>query len=295
MVTMATVEKLLKEGTKIIHQREYNNPILDVQLILAHLLQRDRIYLHLHRNDKVDAETVVKFYEMAKKRNEGYPLQYMLNSQEFMGLDFYIKEGIFVPRSDTETLVEKIIKIVNNGPLKNKNIRILDIGTGSGAIAVSLGYYLKNSMVEAMDLDSNALETANINIKKHGLKNVVTFKGDIFNYDFNNRKFDIVVSNPPYIEREEIDDLTAEVSVYEPRLALDGGIDGLNYYRRIVRVFEKVHGESAILSVEIGFNQKRAVTEIFDAGNTFKRIECDKDLCRNDRVVTGFLGEVWKC
>lgn len=286
---MVTIEELLKEGTDIILQREYNNPFLDVQLLLSHLLQKDRVYLHLHRKDEVDDETAGKFHEMAVKRNEGYPLQYMLNSQEFMGLDFYVREGILVPRPDTETLVEKIIGIVNNSPLKNKNISILDIGTGSGAIAVSLGYYLKNSGVEAMDIDDRALETAGINIKKHGLKNVTVFKGDIFNYDFAGKKFDIIVSNPPYIERKAIGSLPAEVSVYEPRSALDGGIDGLDYYRRIVRVFEKIHGESAILSVEIGCGQKRAVTGIFSAACAFKKIECDKDLCGNDRVVTGFL------
>lgn len=185
--------------------------------------------------------------------------------------------------------LKKIIEIVNNGPLKNENISILDIGTGSGAIAVSLGYYLKNSEVIAMDISDTALETAGINIKKHGLQNVKTLKGDIFNYDFADKKFDIVVSNPPYIERDEISTLPVEVSVYEPRLALDGGTDGLDYYRRIVSVFEKIHREPAILAVEIGYDQKRTVTEIFDAVNIFKKIECEKDLGGKDRVMTGFL------
>lgn len=286
---MVTIEKLLKEGTEIIRQREYNNPFLDVQLILSYLLQKDRIYLHVHRKYEVDDETAGRFYEMAEKRNVGYPLQYMINSQEFMGLDFFVREGVLVPRPDTETLVEKIIEIVNNGPLKNENISILDIGTGSGAIAVSLGHYLKNSEVIAMDISDTALETAGINIKKHGLQNVKTLKGDIFNYDFADKKFDIVVSNPPYIERDEISTLPVEVSVYEPRLALDGGTDGLDYYRRIVSVFEKIHREPAILAVEIGYDQKRTVTEIFDAVNIFKKIECEKDLGGKDRVMTGFL------
>lgn len=286
---MVTIEKLLKGGTEIIKQREFNNPFLDVQLILSHLLQKDRIYLHLHRKDEVDEDTAGKFYEMAAKRNEGYPLQYMTNSQEFMGLDFYVQEGILVPRPDTEILAEKIINIVNKGSLKDKIINILDIGTGSGAIAVSLGHYLNNSKVTAMDISDTAIETANININKHGLKNVVTVKGDIFNYDFGNQKYTIVVSNPPYIERETIKTLPVEVSVYEPRLALDGGTDGLDYYRHIVKVFEKIHAEHAILSVEIGYDQKDAVIQIFNDSNIFKTIECDKDLGGNDRVVTGFL------
>lgn len=286
---MVTIEKLLKDGIEIIKQREFNNPFLDVQLILSHLLQKDKIYLHLHRKDEIDDDTARKFYDMAAKRNEGYPLQYMTNSQEFMGLDFYVQEGILVPRPDTEILVEKIINTVNNSSLKNRNINILDIGTGSGAIAVSLGYYLKNSEVTAMDISDTAIETADINIDKHGLYNVRTVKGDIFNYDFGNQKYTIVVSNPPYIEREIIGTLPAEVSVYEPRLALDGGTGGLDYYRHIVRVFEKIHEENSILSVEIGYDQRDAVTGIFNSTNLFKSIECDKDLGGNDRVVTGFL------
>ncbi len=286
---MVTIERLLKDGIEIIKQREFNNPFLDVQLILSHLLQKDRIYLHLHRKDEIDEDMARKFYEMAAKRNEGYPLQYMTNSQEFMGLDFYVQEGILVPRPDTEILTEKIINIVNKDSLKDKDINILDIGTGSGAIAVSLGHYLKNSKVTAMDISDTAIETANININKHGLKNVVTVKGDIFNYDFGNQKYTIVVSNPPYIKRDTICILPEEVSVYEPRLALDGGTDGLDYYRHIVRVFEKIHEKNAILSVEIGYDQKDSVIQIFKNSNIFKTIECDKDLGGNDRVVTGFL------
>lgn len=286
---MVTIEKLLKDGTEIIKQRDYNNPLLDVQLILSYLLKKDKIYLHLHRNDEINDETARKFYDMAAKRNDGYPLQYMTNTQEFMGLEFYIQEGILVPRPDTETLVEKIINYVNNSSLKDKNINILDIGTGSGAIAVSLGYYLKNSYVTAMDISDIAIETANINIKKHNLNNIVTLKGDIFNLNFDLKKYNIVVSNPPYIERDIISSLPIEVSIYEPKLALDGGTDGLDYYRQIVNVFKKIHKENAILSVEIGFDQKDTVTDIFNNANLFKSIEGYKDLGGNYRVIIGFL------
>ncbi len=286
---MVTIEKLLKDGTEIIRQREFNNPFLDVQLILSHLLKKDRIYLHCHGKDEIDDYTAEKFYEMASKRNEGYPLQYMTNSQEFMGLDFYVCEGILVPRPDTEILVEKIINIVNSGSLKDKYINILDIGTGSGAIGVSLGYYLKGSMVTLMDISDTAIEVSNINIKKHGLKNVKAVKGDIFNYDFENQKYMIVVSNPPYIESNVIPSLPEEVSAYEPKLALDGGKDGLDYYRQIIKVFEKIHEKGAVLAVEIGYNEKDAVIEILSNSNLFNLIEYDKDLGGNDRVVTGFL------
>lgn len=283
---MVTIEKLLMDGINIIKNRDYNNPNLDVQIILSHILSKDKIYLHMHRNHEVTDDIADKFYEMVRKRNEGYPLQYMTNSQEFMGLDFYVQDGVLVPRPDTEILVEKIIKIA--GKYENK-INILDIGTGSGAIAVSLGYYLKNSMVTAVDISDTALKTAEINIKKHSLNNVKLFKADIFNYEFGDEKYDIVVSNPPYIESDIIKELPVEVSTYEPKLALDGGEDGLNYYKQIVKVFKKICKYDSILAVEIGYNQKETVTEIFKNSNLFKRIECEKDYGGNDRVIIGYL------
>lgn len=286
---MVTIEKLLKDGTGAIKQREYNNPFLDVQLILSHLLKKDRIYLHAHRNDEVDEEVALQFYEMVQKRNEGYPLQYMTKSQDFMGLNFFVQEGVLVPRPDTEILVEKIINIFNNSDMKDKEINILDIGTGSGAIAVSLAYYLKNAKVTALDISDVAIETANINIKKHELSNIKTLKGDIFNYKFENLKYDIVVSNPPYIEKETIKSLPIEVSMYEPKLALDGGEDGLIYYRQIVEVFKLIKSENSILSVEIGCDQKDSVTNIFNESRLFSKVECDKDLGGRHRVITGFL------
>jgi len=284
---MVTIEKLLKDGIEIIKKRDYNNPLLDVHLILSHLLEKDKVYLHLHRKDEVDYLIAEKFYQMAKKRNEGYPLQYMTNSQEFMGLEFYVQEGILVPRPDTETLVEKIIKLANSRYTKDKTIKILDLGTGSGAISVSLAYYLKNSHVTAIDISDIALETANINIKKHDLKNIKAVKADIFDENYFDEKFDIVVSNPPYIESEVIRKLPIEVSKYEPKLALDGGTDGLDFYRQIVKVFEKIHEENSFICVEIGYNQKEAVEEIFKNSQLFEIIETDKDLGGNDRVVTG--------
>lgn len=286
---MVTIEKLLKDGTEIIKQRDYNNPLLDVQLILCHLLHKDRVYIHLNRKQEVDDEIKNRFYEMVHRRNEGYPLQYMTNVQEFMGLEFYVQEGILVPRPDTEIMVEKIINFVNNSDFKDRTLNILDIGTGSGAIAVSLAYYLKNSFVTAMDVSETAIKTANINIEKHNLKNIRTVKANIFDDVFSDEKFDIVVSNPPYIRRDIIKDLPVEVSEYEPKLALDGGEDGLLFYRRIAEVFNKIHGEGAVVCVEIGHDQKQDVERIFENLNIFKRIETDKDLGGNDRVVTGFL------
>lgn len=283
---MVTVEELLKAGTDIIKPREFNSPGLDLELILCYLLQKDRIYLHLNRKTEVSEYIKDKFYELAKKRNEGYPLQYITNSQEFMGLDFFVQEGVLIPRPDTEILVEAVIETAK--ARYNDRIKILDLGTGSGAIAVSLAYYLENSFVTAIDISKKAVETTNINIKKHKLNNIKVMEGDIFD-DIADEKFHIVVSNPPYIERDAISSLQTEVSVYEPKSALDGGTDGLAYYRRIVELFKNIHEKNGVLAVEIGWSQRISVEEIFMNAKLFKEIKSCKDLSGRDRVVCGFL------
>ena len=282
---MVTIEKLVKDGIDIIKQREYNSPKLDVELILCYLLQKDRIYLHLNRKTEINQDIEDKFYKLAAKRNEGYPLQYITNSQEFMGLDFYVQEGVLIPRPDTETLVETVINMAKD-KYNNQKIKILDLGTGSGAIAISLAYYLKNSFVTAIDISDIAVETTNINKKKHNLNNIKVIKGNIFE-DIIDEKFHIIVSNPPYIERDTISSLQEEVSVYEPRTALDGGWDGLEYYRRIVELFAKLHEKNGALVVEIGCEQKNSVEKIFGNLKLFKEIKAYQDLSGKDRVLAG--------
>ena len=283
---MVTIEKLLKSGIEIIKQREFNSPKLDAELILCYLLQRDRICLHLNRKEEVNDDIEEKFYELAKKRNAGYPLQYITNSQEFMGLEFYVREGVLIPRPDTETLVELIINM-SKDKFNHEELKILDIGTGSGAIAVSLAYYLKNSVVTAIDISDTAVETANINIEKHNLNNIKVIKGNIFEDILSGEKFHIVVSNPPYIERDAIKNLQAEVSIFEPKIALDGGVDGLDYYRRIVEIYKKIHEKDGVLAVEIGCAQKDSVEDIFMNSKLFKTIKTYRDLSGKYRVVSG--------
>lgn len=283
---MVTIEKLLMDGIDIIKQRKFNFPSLDAELILSYIIQKDRIYLHLNRKKEVSDDIKEKFYQLAVKRNEGYPLQYITNSQEFMGLDFYVQEGVLIPRPDTETLVELVIDIAKE-KYNNQSIKILDLGTGSGAIGISLAYYLKNSLVTAIDISDIALETTNINIEKHNLCNIKVIKGNIFEEILSDEKFNFVVSNPPYIEKDTIKNLQREVSYYEPSLALDGGIDGLDYYRRIAELFKGIHEKNGVLVVEIGNEQKKSVEKIFENIGLFKTIETHKDLSGNDRVVVG--------
>ena len=284
-----SIEYLLNDGMNILRERDYNNPFLDLQLIIMYLLKKDKIYLYTHKDEVIDEETVKKYYEMVKKRDTGYPLQYMLNSQEFMGLDFYVEEGVLVPRPDTETLVEKILNIVKNSEYKNKPINILDIGTGSGAIALSLAYYIKNAFVTAIDISDIAIKVANKNKKNLNLENVEIIKGDLFgDLNINDKKFDIIVSNPPYIEKEEINNLQIEVAKFEPRLALDGGESGLIYYEKIADIIKNIISHEGVISVEIGHNQAKEVSDLFKNVKIFNKIEIDKDLYGNNRIVTAY-------
>jgi len=284
-----SIEYLLNDGMNILKERDYNNPFLDLQLILMNLLKKDKIYLYAHKDEIVDEQIIKKYYEMINKRDSGYPLQYMLHSQEFMGLDFYVEEGVLIPRPDTETLVEKIINLVKNSEYKDKHINILDIGTGSGAIALSLAYYIKNASVTAIDISDTAVKVANINKKNLAIENAEIIKGDLFgNLNTQDKKFHIIVSNPPYIEKEEIEKLQIEVAKYEPRLALDGGDSGLIYYERISNIVKDIIYDNGILSVEIGHNQAETVSNMLRNTNLFHKIEVDKDLYGNTRVVTAY-------
>lgn len=288
---MKSIEQLINDGIKLLKQRDFNNPSLDIQLILMYLLNKDKIYLYTHNDELVNEEIIKKYYEMLEKRNTGYPLQYMLNCQEFMGLELYVEEGVLVPRADTETLVEKIINIAKSDRFKDrKNINILDIGTGSGAIAVSLAHYIKNSQVTAVDISDTSIKVANVNKEKFALENLQVVKADLFdNLNFLSSHFDIIVSNPPYIESKEIDKLQIEVARYEPRLALDGGDSGLLYYKKIKEIVEDLICEDGILSVEIGHNQAESVLTLFKEIKSVKNIELDKDLYGNNRVVTAYF------
>lgn len=302
MVVAYTIEDLIKIGIETLGEGEYNNPLLDSQLLLCHVLNVDKIYTYTHKDQVVDSQSVDKFLKLIDKRKSGYPIQYILEKQEFMGLDFYVKEGVLVPRPDTEILVEYIIDIVNKGYFNDKDLlKIVDIGTGSGAITLSLAHYLKNVHVYSVDISDTALQVATENSRRLGLESKVTFlKGDLFEpidkLGLQN-SIDIIVSNPPYIPTKDISELQKEVAEYEPKLALDGGEDGLDYYRRIVNGYDKYLSDDGILAMEIGYDQGPALKKLLDDKKTSpvdisKKnhphcIKIIKDLAGHDRVVVG--------
>lgn len=281
---MVDLKTALEIGIERLLKKEYNNPMLEAKLLLAYVLGIDKDDLFFRLSEEIPEDKLEKYYELLEKRASGYPVQYILGNQEFMGLEFEVGEGILVPRPDTETLVENIIKIAEE-KYSGKLIRILDMCTGSGAIAVSLAKYIPNSMVDAADISDKAVKTAEKNAEKNQTDDRLSvIKSDLF--ENIKRDYEIIVSNPPYIETEVLKTLQTEVSEYEPKLALDGGEDGLDFYRKIIKESPKHLKEDGVLGLEIGYNQGKAVSELMRP--FFYNIEIIKDLGGNDRVVIGF-------
>lgn len=281
------IDELLKLGLEKLQKREYTNPTLEVRLILAKLLDVDKSYIYAYGNKEVSKDIVSTFLELIEKRAEGYPIQYLLGEKEFMGLDLYIEEGVLVPRSDTEILVEFIIDYINKN-YKDIRIDVLDLCSGSGAISLSIAKYCPNTSVYGIDIGNIPIKVANINKERLGLTNVDFIKGDIFEPLPEDKRFSIIVSNPPYIPKEEIRSLQPEVGFFEPKLALDGGDDGLDFYRKISKEAKLYLNKKGLLAYEIGYNQANEVRDIL-IKEGYINIEIIKDLQGLDRVIVGIL------
>ncbi|MCX7903795.1 MAG: peptide chain release factor N(5)-glutamine methyltransferase [Caloramator sp.] len=263
--------------------KNHNKPIQEAEIILSHILKRDRTYIHCHLNDKIDETLEKSFFDMIKERAKGRPLQYILGEWEFYGLKFIVKEGVLIPRPDTEVLVEKCLEIIKNinGP------KIIDIGCGSGAISIAIAHNKKDSTVYALDIDSIPLEITRLNAEKNNvLDRVHIKKSDLLKSlgDDLKGKVDLIVSNPPYIKEEEIKDLMEEVKNFEPKLALSGGEDGLYFYREISKEAKEYLKKNGYIAFEIGYNQGMDVEKILEAEG-YKEVNIYKDLAGLDRVV----------
>lgn len=286
---MVTIGRLLKESTERLMEANISTPGLDAEVLLYNLLGVERTYLYMYREKRIPEEIQKEFWIGIEKRAKHMPIQYIVNRQEFMGLDFWVEEGILIPRADTEILVEKVIDIYKNNYHPDM-VKIIDIGTGSGAIAVSLAKYIDNCIITAIDICPDALRVAAKNANKHGVENKITFYlGNLFEPIDRQDEYgiyDFIISNPPYIPKSEIETLGGNVKDYEPHLALDGGRDGLDFYREITFKARDYLKESGWLLFEIGHNQGKDVSEILNI-NGFKNIGVLRDLAGLDRVAVG--------
>ena len=263
-----------------------DTPKLDIEILLSKALgDVDRLYIHLNLHKELTKEQLDSFNKMIQDRLKGRPIAYIVNNREFMGLDFYVEEGVLIPRPDTEPLVEEVIELVKG----KENLKIVDIGTGSGAITVSLAKYIKDCQVYSLDISDKALSIGLKNAISNKVEDKINFiKSNIFSgIEDRGLKLDVIVSNPPYIRRADINTLHTQVKDYEPYIALEGGEDGLDFYRDITRESVKYLKDKGILAFEVGHDQAEDVSEILKH-NGYTNIYTKKDLQGIDRVVIGF-------
>ena len=273
-----TIKQAITKGMIMLKSNNVESPKLKARLLLQYVLDKPRQYIIVYDNKEIDKQQQWQYFVNIEKLTKGIPLQHITHRQEFMKMDFFVDENVLIPRPDTEILVEEVIKIAQ----KYNSPRILDLCTGSGAIAISLKKFVPNADITAVDISENALEIAQKNAKK--LETKINFlKSDLFD-KLDNKKFDIIVSNPPYIRKDEIKKLSEEVQK-EPKIALDGGEDGLDFYRIIAEQAINYLKTGSFLCFEIGYNQKNDVIKIIEDEQNYKNTYCKKDLYGNDRII----------
>ena len=280
------IGELLKEGADILKEAAIDTYVLDSQLLLGKVINKDKLYLITNRDEEVNKKAEKEYLELIQKRKEKMPIKYILKSAEFMGLDFNVEEGVLIPRPDTEILVEETLKHIP----QDKDMNICDLCCGSGAIGIALASFRKNINIDLIDYYDTPKKVTESNIAKHNLKERAKFiKSDLLKVVIHqNKKYDILVSNPPYIKEEVISTLMEDVKDYEPHTALSGGEDGLTFYRRIVEESSKVLEEDGILAFEIGHDQGEEVKELM-INKGYNDVRVIKDLAGLDRVVIGTL------
>lgn len=273
-----TIKQAITKGMIMLKSNNVESPKLKARLLLQYVLDKTRQYIIVYDNKEIDKQQQWQYFVNIEKLTKGIPLQHITHRQEFMKMDFFVDENVLIPRPDTEILVEEVIKIAQ----KYNSPRILDLCTGSGAIAISLKKFVPSADITAVDISEKALEIAQKNAEK--LEAKINFvKSNLFD-KLDNKKFDIIVSNPPYIRKDEIKKLSEEVQK-EPKIALDGGEDGLDFYRIIAEQAINYLKTGSFLCFEIGYNQKNDVIKIIEDEQNYKNTYCKKDLYGNDRII----------
>jgi len=274
-----TIQKILLQATEKLSQAGIDTPRLDAEVLLAHALNCRRLKLYTDAEKILSAAEVERYKNFVALRAEKIPVAYLTGNKEFFGLNFFVNKNVLIPRPDTEILTQLVIENLGGEKI------FADLGTGSGAIAISVCKFVKNSVGFAVDISENALEVAKFNAKKFGVDDRINFFcGNLFE-PFAGKKFDAIISNPPYIPTGDLKNLQAEVQK-EPTTALDGGEDGLNFYRKIISAAPEFLFENGFLAVEVGINQADEVKKFFDENN-FVEVEIFQDLAGLDRVVAG--------
>ena len=272
------INELLEIGIEKLKISQIKEPISIARRIMCFVLKKDKIYLVTNGNEEVEQSTKTEFLEAISKIQKHIPIQYITKKQEFMKMDFYVDENVLIPQPDTEIVVEEAIDIIN----RNKLSKVLDMCTGSGILAISIAKYTDASKITAVDISEKALEVAEKNAISNDVNTKIKFiKSDMFKNI--SEKFDLIISNPPYIRTDVIKTLSEEVK-NEPILALDGGIKGVDFYNIIAENAKKYLNENGYLVLEIGYDQKTEVVNLLEA-QEYSEIRVIKDMGGNDRVI----------
>lgn len=277
-----TLEELLRQGEEILKAAGIEEAALDAWYLLEYICHMDKVYYLLHKKEIIEEKLQAAYEDVIRKRAERIPLQHITHEQEFMGYSFYVNENVLIPRQDTEILVERILSDQKRNA-ERESISVLDVCTGSGCIIISLAKEMPLKKAAAVDISKEALEVAKKNCEQ--LDVLVELKqSDLF--EAVTEQYDVIVSNPPYIESREIEELMPEVKNHEPLLALDGKEDGLYFYRKIIEESTKYLKDNGSLYFEIGYNQGAAVKQMMDDAG-FLDVKVEKDLAGLDRIVFG--------
>ena len=273
------IQTLLNQARKMLDNSLNTSSKLDSEILLSKIIKKNRQYLILNSNEELKKENIKSFDYLVKRRKKGEPIAYLINKKEFWKQNFYINQNVLIPRPDTEILVEETLKLFN----VNSKLNMLDIGTGSGCILISILKERRNFFGTGIDISKKAINVARFNAKMHQLSNRVKF----YNSDVDKfliGKYDLVVSNPPYIKRQDLKYLEVDVKGFEPKLALDGGKDGFSKITKVISKTSTLLKRNGRFILEIGFGQKKKILSILKQNNFFIN-KVVKDYGKNDRCV----------
>ena len=273
------IQTVLNQASQILDNSSNTLSKLDSEILLSEVIKKNRQYLILNSNEELKKENIKSFNYLVKRRKKGEPIAYLINRKEFWKQNFYINQNVLIPRPDTELLVEETLKLFN----VNSKLNMLDIGTGSGCILLSILKERRNFFGTGIDISKKAINVARFNAKMHQLSNRVKF----YNSDVDKfliGKYDLVVSNPPYIKRQDLKYLEVDVKGFEPKLALDGGKDGFSKITKVISKTSTLLKRNGRFILEIGFGQKKKILSILKQNNFFIN-KVVKDYGKNDRCV----------
>jgi release factor glutamine methyltransferase len=281
------LRRALQQGTARLSRAGIESAAVDCEALLRHLRGLERADFYLSLDDGLGLEEEQQFRRLLERRTAHEPLAYITGVKEFWSLDFIVSPAVLIPRPETELLVELALDHAR-GRARGERIRILDIGTGSGAIAVSIAKDLPAAEICAVDISPASLRVAETNAKRHSVSERIHFlQGDLFDaLDEPGRIFDVIVSNPPYIRHSELAGLAPEIRKWEPLVALDGGADGLDYYRRIIRTARRHLDGGGRILLEIGSDMAEATVDFFVPRSGYASPCVHQDYAGRDRVVT---------